>query len=141
MPDNRGVFHIGLDWIPPASLRGNSRTDRRTATTDRSMVRQSGRDHARILMNRGGILGPIKTCEITYTVWHSRANIDLDNLLIGYKAFVDGLEDAGLIERDSAEYVHRVSIQWGGKAKRGESRTRVEIVVTGPREALARSRQ
>ena len=121
MPDSRQVWYIRLDWIPPASLRGNSRTDRRTATKDRAAVRQSGHDHGIALIASEGILEPIKTCEIAYTVYHNRANIDLDNLLIGFKAFADGLQDAGLIERDSAEYVHRVSIQWGGKAKRGRA--------------------
>ena len=54
----------------PASLRGNSRTDRRTATKDRAAVRQSGHDHGIALIASEGILEPIKTCEIAYTVYH-----------------------------------------------------------------------
>ena len=131
------AYTIQLGWIPPRQLRGNSRTDRRAATTERVRVRQSGKDHGIALIASEGILEPLEAFEMHYEVWHNR-DIDLDNLLFGYKAFCDGLQDAGLIASDSVRHLRRLSIAWGGRAKKGESRTLVEILDrpyhTGPQK-------
>ena len=122
------VYTIELDWIPPRELRGNSRTDRRAATTERVRVRQSGKDHGVFLIASEGILEPLESFEMSYEVWHNRTTIDLDNLLFGYKAFCDGLQDAGFFKSDSARHLRHLSIRWGGRVKKDESRTVVEIV-------------
>ena len=127
----RRVYTIELDWIPHQSLRGNTRTDRRKATTERTLARQSGKDHGTYLIASEGILEPLESFEMSYEVWHNRTTIDLDNLLFGYKAFCDGLQDAGFFKSDSARHLRHLSIRWGGRVKKGESRTVVEIVEEG----------
>ena len=126
------VYTIELGWIPHQSLRGNTRTDRRTATTERALARQSGKDHGTYLIASQGVLEPLEAFEIRYTVWHSRTSIDLDNLLFGFKPFSDGLEESGLIASDSVRHLRRLSISWGGRVKKDESRTLVEITETEP---------
>ena len=125
------AFRIELGWIPHPSLRGNTRTHRKAATTERTRARQSGKDHGTYLIAAEGILAPLEAFEIRYTVWHNRTTIDLDNLMFGYKAFCDGLEESGLIASDSVRHLRQLSIAWGGRAKKGESRTLVEIVEVG----------
>ena len=126
------VYAIELGWIPHRSLRGNTRTDRREATTERTRARQSGKDHGTYLIASEGILEPLEAFEMRYTVWHNRTTIDLDNLLFGYKAFCDGLQESGLIASDSVRHLRRLSISWGGRVKKDESRTLVEITETEP---------
>ena len=125
------TYTIELGWIPHQSLRGNTRTHRKEATTERTRARQSGKDHGTYLIAAEGILEPLEAFEIRYTVWHSRTSIDLDNLLFGFKPFSDGLEESGLIASDSVRHLRRLSISWGGRVKRDESRTLVEIVEVG----------
>ena len=126
------AYEIELDGIPHRSLRGNTRTDRRAATTERALARQSGKDHGTYLIASQGVLGPLEAFEIRYTVWHDRTTIDLDNLMFGFKPFCDGLEESGLIASDSVRHLRQLSIAWGGRVKRGESRTLVEITETEP---------
>jgi len=121
------AYRIELDWIPHPSLRGNTRTDRRAATTERALARQSGKDHGTYLIASQGILEPLEAFEMHYEVWHNR-DIDLDNLMFGFKPFCDGLEESGLLASDSVRHLRRLSIAWGGRAKKGESRTLVEIL-------------
>jgi len=122
------AYRIELGWIPHQSLRGNTRTHRKAATTERTRARQSGKDHGTYLIAAEGILEPLEAFEIRYTVWHNRTTIDLDNLMFGFKAFCDGLQESGLIASDSVRHLRRLSIAWGGRVKKGESRTLVEIV-------------
>ena len=126
------AYVIELDWIPHPSLRGNTRTDRRTATTERALARQSGKDHGTYLIASQGVLEPLEAFEMQYTVWHNRTTIDLDNLMFGFKSFGDGLEESGLIASDSVRHLRRLSISWGGRVKKDESRTLVEITETEP---------
>ena len=128
----RRVYTIELDWIPHPSLRGNTRTDRRTATTERALARQSGKDHGTYLIASQGVLEPLEAFEMQVTVWHKRTPIDLDTLMFGFKAFGDGLEESGLIASDSVRHLRRLSISWGGRVKKDESRTLVEITETEP---------
>ena len=114
------AYTIELGWIPPRQLRGNSRTDRRAATTERVRVRQSGKDHGIALIASEGILEPLEAFEMHYEVWHNR-DIDLDNLLFGYKAFCDGLQDAGLIASDSVRHLRRLSIAWAAGPRKARA--------------------
>ena len=132
----RGVFlrayEIELDGIPHPSLRGNTRTHRKAATTERALARQSGKDHGTYLIASQGVLEPLEAFEMQYTVWHNRTTIDLDNLMFGFKSFGDGLEESGLIASDSVRHLRHLSISWGGRVKKDESRTLVEITETEP---------
>ena len=132
------AYVIELDWIPHPSLRGNTRTDRRTATTERALARQSGKDHGTYLIASQGVLEPLEAFEMQFTVWHNRTTIDLDNLMFGFKSFGDGLEESGLIASDSVRHLRRLSISWGGRVKKDESRTLVEIIETDATEKQRR---
>jgi len=126
------AYEIELDGIPHPSLRGNTRTHRKAATTERALARQSGKDHGTYLIASQGVLGALEAFEIRYTVWHNRTTIDLDNLMFGFKAFCDGLVESGLIASDSVRHLRHLSISWGGRVKKDESRTQVEITETEP---------
>jgi len=132
------VYTIELGWIPHQSLRGNTRTHRKEATTERTRARQSGKDHGTYLIAAEGILAPLEAFEMQFTVWHNRTTIDLDNLMFGFKAFCDGLQESGLIASDSVRHLRRLSISWGGRVKRDESRTLVEIMETDATEKQRR---
>ena len=132
------TYRIELGWIPHQSLRGNTRTHRKEATTERTRARQSGKDHGTYLIAAEGILAPLEAFEMQFTVWHNRTTIDLDNLMFGFKAFCDGLQESGLIASDSVRHLRRLSIAWGGRVKRDESRTLVEIIETDARDPQPR---
>jgi len=132
------AYTIELGWIPHQSLRGNTRTHRKEATTERTRARQSGKDHGTYLIASEGILEPLEAFEMQFTVWHNRTTIDLDNLMFGFKAFCDGLQESGLIASDSVRHLRRLSIAWGGRVKRDESRTLVEIIETDARDPQPR---
>ena len=132
------AYRIELGGIPHQSLRGNTRTHRKAATTERTRARQSGKDHGTYLIAAEGILEPLEAFEIRYTVWHNRTTIDLDNLMFGFKAFCDGLQESGLIASDSVRHLRRLSISWGGRVKKDESRTLVEIMETDATEKQRR---
>jgi len=132
------AYRIELGWIPHQSLRGNTRTHRKAATTERTRARQSGKDHGTYLIAAEGILAPLEAFEMQFTVWHNRTTIDLDNLMFGFKAFCDGLQESGLIASDSVRHLRQLSISWGGRAKKDESRTLVEIIETDATEKQRR---
>jgi len=92
---------LELPWIPPAEVRGNSRASWRTKHTKNQALKDSGRDHMLSDELRGVHLDKAR---ITFHFSHNRS-IDLDNLAIGMKYWIDGLIYAGLIEDDSPEYL------------------------------------
>ena len=98
---------FNLDYIPPAQARGNARghwSKRATAIAD---LRESGFVHGLEYLNAGGSpIDPPYSVRIAATV---RRRIDIDNLLIGYKPFIDGLQDARVI-RDDVDIL-RLSIE------------------------------
>jgi len=109
-----------LEWeyIPPAEVRGNSRAHRfkrsRTVRTMRDSAYAQARGHA--AMDR---------CSIKLEFWHWR-KIDLDNLLIGAKPWVDGLVDANVVADDSPDHV-RLEAPEFHKCLKGESKTIMEV--------------
>lgn len=123
----RRTFKIKLDWIPPEGSRGNTRKDRRFNKVERAALKQSGFNHGTALIASEGILEPLSGFSMTYIVYHNHRNIDGDNLLFGFKGFADGLQASGLLENDNLKHMPRLSIEYGGKAEKGESRTVVRI--------------
>ncbi len=119
---------IELGYIPPAEVRGNSRahwTMKRVIATN---LRISGSDHA--LVERQSITRPFQKARITFAFHHWR-KIDLDNLAIGMKPFVDGLgkrhrEQTSLLVDDDPDHVIYGSHSFT-KCKKGESKTIVTI--------------
>ena len=111
---------IELGYIPPAEVRGNSRAHffkKHSVTLE--------------MKDSGYYLGlevagdTIDQARVTFAFYHDR-RIDLDNLAIGMKPFVDGLVKCALLEDDGPDHViygeHRFY-----KCKRGESKTIVVI--------------
>ena len=88
---------ISLDWIPPAILRGNSRAHYHRKAKAVRYARLLGESKARNFVKDWiKIQGKIG---VEINVFHQR-NIDLDNLLIGFKPIIDGFVDSGLIDDD-----------------------------------------
>ena len=114
------TFTIDLGWIPHTSLRGNSRTRPKYATEERRKVRQSGKDRGIALIASHGLTAPIGQYHLRFTLWHDREDIDLWNSHIGYKAFIDGLQDEGFLQNDNVKWRLEDCIRWGGKVKKGE---------------------
>lgn len=119
---------ITLNYIPPAEVRGNSRAHWAKKHTITTNLRISGSDHA--LIERELITRPFKKARITFEFHHWRA-IDLDNLAIGMKPFVDGLgkrhrEKTSLLIDDDPDHVVYGAHTFT-KCKKGESKTIVTI--------------
>ena len=95
------MLRIDLPWLPPAILRGNSRAghwaQRHRAA---SSMRDSGYVHA---LEAGH--EPFQRACVRFEFRHWKT-IDLDNLIMGCKPFLDGLlVDSGLLPDDSGEYL------------------------------------
>ena len=111
---------IELGYIPPASVRGNSRAHHMVKWRDNRKMRESGFWHASLMD-----IGQVKHLTLTFD-WHHWRKIDLDNLSM--KGFVDGIVDAGVVENDDPDHVsygqHRFV-----RCRKGESKTIVEVTV------------
>ena len=110
-----------VETIPGAAIRGNSRAHRWAKARETKLWRNSGHDHW--LAEARDI--KLEKAKITFTFHHDR-KIDVDNLAIGMKPFVDGLVDMGMFPDDDPDHVSYGS-HWFLKCKRGESRTIVLI--------------
>ena len=117
------TFTIELGWIPPGVLRGNMRGSYRGREKARTAMKEAGKHNGMEL----GLDAPLEQCEVTFTLYHNRQALDLDNMLIGYKYWMDGMVTGGVFTDDNAVHVSALTIRWGGKVKKGESRTRVTI--------------
>lgn len=113
------MITITVPWVPPAALRGNSRAHWATKHAWTKVLRESGYFYGR-MEDRA-----IQEARITYRFHHWRY-IDLDNLAIGMKPFVDGLCAAGLLAGDGPR-----NVVYGQhaffKGKRGSAYTTIEI--------------
>ena len=86
--------------LPDASLRGNSRAHYMV----KHKAAKKMRDDATWLGLCEGIDHVYAKAKITYHFYHWR-KIDLDNLAIGCKPFLDGLVDAKVVPSDTPEHV------------------------------------
>jgi len=120
------VFEIELGWIPPAEVRGNSRTHWRAKAAKIKELRQSGFDHMFHLQVENNILRKFEQVRITYHFTHNRW-IDIDNIAFGMKAFVDGMVDAEAVQDDTPDRVLYGDHTFTRRPK--TSRTVIEIEV------------
>ena len=115
---------IVLYDVPPAEIRGNSRAHFRTV---RSINRQR-REIAKLLtldrMQETGIKSLKPRVLVSYHFYNTR-EIDLDNLIIGMKASLDGIVDSGLIEDDKPSNV-KLAAEFS-LCKKGEKKTIITI--------------
>ena len=128
---NPRSWRMEVGAIPPASLRGNSRAHHMRKYRDGRDWKQSGHDHGLTDIpemrdeEQGSAIALLQKAKITFTFHHNR-KIDIDNLVIGMKNWIDGLTESGLVQDDSPEFMaygeHRFV-----KCKRGASKTQVLV--------------
>lgn len=107
--------------LPDAVLRGNSRAH----WAKRHRAAKKMRDDAALLGIHDGFTFMALKARVTYHFHHWRL-IDLDNLVIGCKPFLDGLQDSAVIPEDNPEHI-TLGEHTFTKCAKGESR--VEILV------------
>ena len=131
-----GPIVIELGYIPPAEVRGNSRAhwrvkykvskDMKAAGLWNGMLAKDGMRFQPLIQLR--LAQEKGTLRISFAFFHTR-KIDLDNLAIGMKPFVDGLVESELLVDDDPDHVvygeHSFTL-----CKKGESRTVVTIEET-----------
>ena len=91
-------FSVELDWLPPPDAKPNSRKGWRAKARAVAALRESGLAHGLEWLGQGG-----RTLRPPYSLTvdaRCKRVQDGDNLLIGFKGFVDGLEDAGVLTDD-----------------------------------------
>ena len=111
---------LELGFIPPAAVRGNSRSARQAKAKTVRSLRRSGYDHAREwLANNAPLRPPYRVEYHAYT----KRRIDADNLLIGYKPILDGIADSGAITDDG--FVRHMSIETHPGHKQERSTIRI----------------
>ena len=118
-------WRIEIDAIPPAEIRGNAPAHPIVA----GKTKRKWREEGEVMVIHDGVfhdsdLG-LEKVKITFTFHHWR-HIDLDNLTIGMKAWVDGLVDAGLISNDTPDKVTYGEHQFV-KVKKDQAKTEVLI--------------
>ena len=109
---------VELPWIPPAELRGNSRAHWRVKAPKIKDFRATGFICARVYLEGWNL---VPTVRITFEFFHWR-RIDLDNLIIGMKPWVDGLVDGVVVEDDTPDHIVYGQHSFH-KCKKGEERT------------------
>ena len=113
---------IELGYIPPASVRGNSRAHHIVKWRDSQKLRDSGFWHGCVELID---MGQVDHITLTFEFHHNRL-VDHDNLAIGMKPWVDGLVEAGIVLDDSPDHVSYGQNRFV-KCPRGESKTIVEV--------------
>ena len=114
--------------LPDDKLRGNSRAH----WTVKHRAAKAMRLDAHMLGMFDGLGHTYAKARITYHFYHNR-KIDLDNLAIGMKPFVDGLVDSKVIPDDTPEHVtfgeHTFNKQTFSKGTFSIGKSWVDIVV------------
>lgn len=114
------VAEVGA--IPPASLRGNSRAHWAQKARDARTWRTSGRWHGYV---EGIAMRHVPRVSVHYAFHHWR-KVDLDNLVIGMKSWLDGMVESEVIESDDPDHLVLEAPVFV-KCQRGESHTVVTV--------------
>ena len=104
-----------MPWIPPDPVRGNSRSHYYPKARRVKQMRESGLVHGREAINTSEAAGwPLSgNLSATYYVTLKHDWVDFDNLAIGFKGFIDGLADAGIIIDDKQVVQGHIYIEMG----------------------------
>jgi hypothetical protein len=102
------MLKIRFDCLPPSELRANNHSS--NYWYRRADASRLARNYAYILGKKLHLRKPVKTCEIeeVFTV-PAKRRIDVEGLLGAAKPWIDGLQDAGVIENDDWQHVRRLS--------------------------------
>ena len=93
-------FSMQLNDVPPAEIRGNSRSHFKVTRQINRKRRETAKFLALDAMHETGIK-TLKPREVVHYHFYNTREIDLDNLIIGMKSTLDGIVDSGLIEDDN----------------------------------------
>ena len=86
--------------VPPAEIRGNSRSHFKVIRQINRKRRETAKFLALDAMHETGIK-TLKPRVVVHYHFYNTREIDLDNLIIGMKSTLDGIVDSGLIEDDN----------------------------------------
>ena len=116
------TIRIELDWLPPSAISGNKRGHWSQTAKKIKEVRDSGKDHGRLLNSNGHEVDLPLTgqLELRY-IFYTKARRDWVNLAFGMKPFEDGLQDAVVFVDDFQ--IERAIVE----RRKGADRTIVEI--------------
>ena len=100
----RNKVVIVLYDIPPAEIRGNTRAHYQKLNSVRRQRKEMAMWLTKDAMHDAGINKLDGKVHIEYMFFNNR-DVDVDNLIFGMKATLDGIVNAGLIPDDSPTYV------------------------------------
>ena len=110
--------------IPPAQVRGNTRAHFQTLNSIRRQRKETAMWVTKDAMLESNIKQMCGKVHVEYMFYNNR-NVDVDNLIFGMKATLDGIVNAGLIVDDSPSYV-KITGDFK-KCKKGEEKTIITI--------------
>ena len=110
--------------IPPAQVRGNTRAHFQTLNSIRRQRKETAMWVTKDAMLEANIKQMCGKVHVEYMFYNNR-NVDVDNLIFGMKATLDGIVNAGLIVDDSPSYV-KITGDFE-KCKKGEQKTVITI--------------
>ena len=90
--------------IPPAQIRGNTRAHFQTLNSIRRQRKETAMWITKDAMLEANIKQMCGKVHVEYMFYNNR-DVDVDNLIFGMKATLDGIVNAGLIVDDSPSYV------------------------------------
>ena len=93
-------YSLTIPEVPPKEVRGNSRAHWRTVRKINRQRREEARLLILELMQGKGVETIPDRVLISYEFYHWKS-IDLDNLIFGMKATLDGIVDSGLLIDDA----------------------------------------
>tara|TARA_R110002110_G_scaffold387034_1_gene598806 strand:- start:14 stop:400 length:387 start_codon:yes stop_codon:yes gene_type:complete len=113
--------------IPPAQIRGNTRAHYQTLNSIRRQRKEMAMWLAKDAMTEAKVDKLDGKVHVEYMFYNNR-DVDVDNLIFGMKATLDGIVNAGLIPDDSPGYV-KITGDFT-KCKKDEQKTIIKITET-----------
>ena len=110
--------------IPPAQIRGNTRAHFQTLNSIRRQRKETAMWITKDAMLEANIKQMCGKVHVEYMFYNNR-DVDVDNLIFGMKATLDGKVNDGLIVDDSPSYV-KITGDFE-KCKKGEEKTIITI--------------
>lgn len=108
---------VELELFIPGRPPSPNRDRRRHWTSDARAVAERRRTAHLVALDAANRSGrsdvlPIPRAELEIVFHLARASGDLDNLLAGSKAYIDGLVDSGILSGDGVGRLDRITLDW-----------------------------
>ena len=119
------MLTITYPFMPPAELRGNSRSHWRA----KNAKKKEFQELTFWYMHRQNepLAEPMNKVNIKYTAHYCGKPIDIDNLITGMKYAQDCLTIQGIIPDDSPEHINSVSVEY----QRVKTKKEVQLIMEG----------